>query len=411
VSRLLALVLPLGSLTCVRLDLAPVAPIPDAPAPELRVALALDRLSVRLDGPLRLGEPGASLRAFPPGAALTVRAGSPGVIAQDAGRTGAESLGPFPVLEVRPLDSAGTVRVEGRSYRGALLLSAPAGRVTVVNFVEVDAYVAGVVGAELGRRPETELEAVRAQAIVSRTVALRALGRWRLRGFDLVAGVSDQVYTGADAETPLGLRAVRQTRGQVLTWQGRVIDAFFHSTCAGRTADGTEVFAAADRPYLRSIRDEDTQGRAWCADSPRFRWEERWSAELFTRTLAETLPAAGGPAELAAGLEDLRVSAVTESGRVERMELLGASRAFAVSGVVARQVLRPPSGGMLRSAAFSIRLTRSGGRIESVTVEGAGAGHGVGLCQWGSFARARAGASHGDILSAYFPGTILTRLF
>ena len=98
--------------------------------------------------------------------------------------------------------------------------------------------------AEMGRRSPTEQEALRAQAIVSRTFALRNLGRWRAQGFDLYATVADQVYGGAATETPEGRAAVEATRGRILTYGGAPIDAFFYSTCGGRTADGTEVFRA-----------------------------------------------------------------------------------------------------------------------------------------------------------------------
>jgi stage II sporulation protein D len=105
------------------------------------------------------------------------------------------------------------------------------------------------------------------------------------------------------------------------------------------------------------------------------------------------------------------VAGLTPTGRVARLELIGAPGTFAVSGVTARQVLRPPGGGLLRSAAFAVRLARNGSRIETLTISGSGAGHGVGFCQWGAFGRAVAGASHTGILSAYFPGTVVTRLY
>jgi stage II sporulation protein D len=261
----------------------------------------------------------------------------------------------------------------------------------------------------MGRRTEADLAALRAQAVVSRTVALRAMERRQGRGYDLLATVADQAYAGTGFESAVASRAVRETRGEVLTWQGQTIDAFFHSTCAGRTALGTEVFAAADRPYLRSVRDEDPAGRAWCAISPRYRWQESWTGELLARTLGETIPAAGGPAELAAQVRDIRVLDLTPTGRVARLELVGRGTSFVVSGPVARQVLRTADGSILRSANFTLQVTRSGSRIVRLDATGSGAGHGVGMCQWGAIGRARAGFSYQDILSAYFPGTAITR--
>jgi stage II sporulation protein D len=281
----------------------------------------------------------------------------------------------------------------------------------LVNVIGLEEYLRGVVGAELGKRSEQDLAALRAQAIVSRTVAMRHAGQWRARGYDLLSTVADQAYAGIGFETPVSDQAVQETAGQVLTFDGRLIDAFFHSTCGGRTADGTEVYPGADRPYLRSIRDQDEGGRAWCAISPRFRWQERWTGAALARTLRETLPAAGAPAELAESVRDLQVVDRTPTGRVAHLEVVGDGSRYTVSGPVARLVLRTGDGSILRSATFNLQVSREGGHIVQLVAEGSGAGHGVGMCQWGALGRARAGFTYQDILSAYFPGTEIARTY
>jgi stage II sporulation protein D len=82
-----------------------------------------------------------------------------------------------------------------------------------------------------------------------------------------------------------------------------------------------------------------------------------------------------------------------------------------VEGPSVRQVLRPPSGDLLRSTAFTLTATGAGRRITHLVAEGSGAGHGVGFCQWGAVGRSRAGHDHARILAAYFPGTTLERLY
>ena len=83
----------------------------------------------------------------------------------------------------------------------------------------------------------------------------RNLRRWRAQGFDLYGTVADQAYGGVAAETAEGRAAVSETRGRVLTYDGAPIEAFYYSTCGGRTAEGYEVFRGAVRPYLRSVSD------------------------------------------------------------------------------------------------------------------------------------------------------------
>ncbi len=321
------------------------------------------------------------------------------------------TLSPGADVTIAPAETGSAVRVNARDYRGSFLLRVIEGRVDAINVVDLEEYLAGVVGAELGPRAEGELAALQAQAVVSRTVALQRAGQWRSRGYDLAATVADQIYGGIGQENPLARQAVETTRGQILTYQGQVIDAFFHSTCAGRTANGVEVFAAADRPYLRSVSDLDPDGRAWCAISPRYRWRETWTGDDLARVLRQTLPLAGASPALADALRDIRVAERTSTDRVARLVIRSADGSVTLTGPAARGVLKPVDGPGLRSTDFTVQIDREGERITRLTIDGAGAGHGVGLCQWGSIGRARAGFSYSAILSAYFPGTELTRTY
>jgi stage II sporulation protein D len=392
---------------CVHQEVGIVA-LTESVAPEIRIGVVVNAATLAFGGgsALRLSTPeGSELSGLTAGTAASVAAGPAGLRI----RIGGVSVTPGPALEVSATDSGAPVRINGRDYRGRFLLSATLTGVSATNLLDVETYLQGVVGAEMGARSEPDLAALRAQAVISRTIALKAIGRWRIRGYDLVSTVADQAYAGIGFETPLSSQAVQETRGEVLLWQGQLIDGFFHSTCGGRTADGTEAFAGANRPYLRSIRDEDENGRPWCAISPRFRWRESWSGELLARTLSETLPQAGGPSQLAKSLRGIRVLDRTATGRVAHLELIGSRGNYTITGPVARLVFRTADGSILRSANFNLQLTRSGERIVQLVAEGSGAGHGVGMCQWGALARSRAGFSYPDILAAYFPGTDLAR--
>ncbi|MFI5209442.1 MAG: SpoIID/LytB domain-containing protein, partial [Gemmatimonadales bacterium] len=254
----------------------------------------------------------------------------------------------------------------------------------MINQLGVESYLAGVLSAEMGRRDSSDIEAIKAQAVISRTFALKNRGKRRADGFDLNATVADQVYGGVTTETPLAWWAVRSTTGQVLTWQGGLIDAFFSSTCGGRTAEGTEVYVGADRPYLRSIEDVDPDGQAYCRISPRFRWSEEWTGDSLRDILRRTLPATTGisSAEIAR-VVDVRVTARTVSDRAGRVEINLGSRVVSVSGPDIRLTLRPAPGQVLRSSGFTLTETRSGGQVERLVADGRGSGHGVGFCQWG----------------------------
>jgi stage II sporulation protein D (peptidoglycan lytic transglycosylase) len=314
-------------------------------------------------------------------------------------RTAEASFAPARVLE---LTSAGTIRVNDREYRGSVrIIATPAG-LLVVNRLGIEDYVGGVVNAELGRRPPGERAALEAQAIVSRTFALRKLGR-RDRDFDLSSTTADQVYGGALSETPAGRAAVEATRGLVITYDDEPIEAFFHSTCGGRTASGGEVFTHGDLPYLRSAVDRSAEHASYCAISPRYRWREEWTADELESRFRPTLGSASGH------VRDVVVTDRSASGRVESIEIRSGENGTHLHGRAIREVFRPEGAPLLRSTAFRVRTTRAGDRLVRLVLHGRGNGHGVGMCQWGAIGRARAGQTAEEIVSAYFPGTTLTR--
>jgi stage II sporulation protein D (peptidoglycan lytic transglycosylase) len=319
---------------------------------------------------------------------------------------------PLEAVTLAPADVTAPVRVNGRGYRGLADILPGRSGLTVVNRLGVEAYLQGVVSAEMGRRTSLEEAALEAQAVISRTYALRNLGRWRARGFDVSATVNDQVYGGVAAETPEGRLAVAETRGRVLTYNGALIEAFFYSTCGGRTADGAEVFRGAARPYLRSIPDWAENGLVYCSISPRYRWHEEWTSDALLATLQRNLPpVAGVRSEQVARVTDVRVVRRTSSGRVDQIAIGLGGPEIRVDGLAIRQVLRPASGELLRSNAFNLVAAGGGRMVTHLTVDGMGSGHGVGFCQWGAVGRARAGQGFQQILAAYFPGTSVERRF
>jgi len=391
---------------------APITIGPRSAEPEIRVGLGVGLPSLVLGGGSALtvtGAGGAPRAEVPAGGTLTA------TLVEGAVRfSGALSWIPAPgeSLSFSPVDPSGFVVVGSRSYRGTVTVFAGRNGLTAVNRLGLESYLAGVVSAEMGRRDSSEEQALMAQAIVSRTYAVKNRGRWATLGFDLYATVSDQVYGGVSAETPLAWRAVTATAGQVVLFDGAPIDGFFFSTCGGRTARGTEVFAGADRPYLVSVEDTDPSGAAYCRISPRFDWRNEWSGEGLRDILRESIPATlGSTISTRAVIQSIRVAERSPSGRVARLTLAIDGRELAATGPAVRQVLRPARGELLRSSIFSLSESMSGGHLTRLVAEGHGAGHGVGLCQWGAVGRARAGQSYSEILAAYFPNTEIERQY
>ena len=384
--------------------------------PELRIGLAAGRPSITLGGDgggeliLTDDATGEPIGSIPAGARWTVVPDPAGVRLQ---RPDGSATEPHTGVFAVNVTEGRFAVADGRGYRGRLDVTHDGSGVILVNRVPVESYVASVIATEMGPRRPEELAALDAQAIVSRTYALRNRGRWEAQGVDAFADVRDQVYGGVASETPQAWDAVRATAGLVVQYRGELIDAYFHSTCGFSTAGVEEAFkTAAARPYLRPVSDKSGGGRYYCDISPRFRWREEWDAPKLRAILSRTLPAVmnvGGD-----GLQritDIEVRRTTPSGRVGELRIAFPHGDVRIPGPDVRNVLRPDPDRVLGSQAFQLSVTRQGGQVTHVVAAGTGWGHGVGFCQWGAVGRARAGQNTRTILAAYFPGTSVARLY
>jgi stage II sporulation protein D len=140
----------------------------------------------------------------------------------------------------------------GRDYRGIFVLRVTSKGIVLVNILNLEDYLKGVVPSELSPYTYGELEAHKAQAVAARTYAIRSLGLNKELGFDLGATPKAQFYQGMSAEHPLSSKAVELTFGEVVRHRGRVINALYTSTCGGMTEDVENIFTGPALPYLRS---------------------------------------------------------------------------------------------------------------------------------------------------------------
>ncbi|MFZ5786508.1 MAG: SpoIID/LytB domain-containing protein [Acidobacteriota bacterium] len=152
-------------------------------------------------------------------------------------------------VEVIPMDPE-PVRVGAKRLRGRFVVRSGSSGVSLINVVELETYLRGVVPAEMGPRTFGAIEALKAQAVAARTYAVAHLGDHEAEGYDLCDSEACQVYGGVDLEHPLSDAAVSETEGEVVAHAGRPIDAMYHSTCAGHTEDAAAVFPGHLATYL-----------------------------------------------------------------------------------------------------------------------------------------------------------------
>lgn len=292
-----------------------------------------------------------------------------------------------------------------RRYRGQLRLvrsGATAG--SVINLVDMEEYLAGVVAAEM---PKDFLPAaLRAQAIAARTFG------WYIRqvygpgrDWDVEDDESSQVYLGLDSEqrAPEAVKAVRETRGIVCTWDApdgpRIFPAYFSSTCGGATCFAPPKKGESLIPVLAG----DVVCQA-CVHSPRFRWEP---VVLAKRTLTTRLSDKYPRIKAIGPIAKVEITRRTALGRPTWIEVSDAQGRAVGLDIESFRLAVDPRGRQLLSGHFSVINEKDVVRF----VDGRGFGHGEGLCQFGADGLARAGKPAADILRFYYPGSGLAKAY
>jgi len=288
------------------------------------------------------------------------------------------------------------------SYRGAIIITTEsAGAVSFINALNVEDYLRGVVPLEIGTLSEAELEALKAQAVAARTYTYKRMSLNGGKLFDLSSTVTDQVYGGANAEAPTSDMAIISTKDLIMAYNDDIVDAYYHSTCGGSTANVEDVWGGESCPYLRARSDKDRSGRAYCSQGNSFRWTETWGMAQLSRIIKRY--AADGDLKPPYKGGTLRRIAVRERfvcGRVKRLAIETSCDEFIARGDKTRFVLRRNNAAqqILRSANFNSATIANG----EITISGIGYGHGVGMCQVGAIGRARAHENFEQILRAYY---------
>ena len=277
--------------------------------------------------------------------------------------------------------TAGKLLVGDTSYSGEIEVWRGRGGLYLINRVDMEEYVKSVIKSETGK--DWDMEALKSQAVISRTYAVNKLLHSAQLTYDLTSTVLDQVYGGDVLDGDINT-AVDDTRGQVLTYDGQPIEALFHSTSCGQTEDPYEVFGR-HIPYLKPVKVD-------CGLSPYSAWTRRFSAAQLQAMLGKGGIDTGG-------ITDIKIKSHTCTGRVGDMEIDGAKGVFTLKADDARKLIGWKA---LPSTEFDVRFEDGFWEFE-----GSGYGHGVGLCQWSALEMARQGMSYRDILSYFYPGTRL----
>lgn len=294
-----------------------------------------------------------------------------GVMAREAGVVA-------PILLVWP-GRTPTLELDGQSFRGRLEVLPVNGGLSVVNVVELEDYLQGVIKDEIP--PGWPAEAAKAMAIAARTYAVFQRQQNPSALFSLRATTASQVYGGAGGEDARTSWAVQATRGQILTFGGQPISAFYHSCSGGATENALDVFGL-NFDTIVGVKDD------FSLNCPYALWVERLTAQQVQRALTQ----AGYPI---GQLLRLQVLARSRTGRILRLAVQHTQGQLVLEGKRFRQAL---GNELIRSTDFEVQND-----IGGFTFVGRGSGHGVGLSQWGAKEMADLAYQYREILKFYYP--------
>jgi stage II sporulation protein D len=274
---------------------------------------------------------------------------------------------------------AQTFLFEGRRFRGTFATTDSG---EVVSTVPLEEYLYSVVSREM---PSSwPAAALQTQAIVARTYVLQRSNP--RRSYDLVPSEADQVYTGIDAETPSTKAAVDATAGQVLRFAGGFANVSYSSCCGGHTEANSDAWGGAPLPYLCGVL------CPYCTASPWYAWSHEVPMEKVCDAFGPQLAATGD-------LQSIELDPPDPSGRAPFWTFTGSTGSARIKAAQVRRAL-----GSRTLPSLLVKRVSTGPALQ---IEGAGLGHGVGLCQWGARGMAQSGADARAILSFYYPGTVL----
>lgn len=331
------------------------------------------------------------------------------------------------------------VQVEKRKYRGYISFNRVGDELATINYINLEQYLYGVIPREMSG--SWHMEALKAQAVAARNYALQRLGAHGNEGYDLCDTTHCQVYGGYDSESINSNRAVVDTTNRVLTYNGKLISTFYHSSSGGKTEDSENVWSSVIS-YLRGVDDEFSLG------APNDSWKLVMSESQIRQMLLDN------------GIDVGEIIAIqpieySDSGRVIKLVIIGREGIHFIENEKSRAIFGYNSlkstmyevesqGGVYvlganSSSARRMSLdqatiisatgidtpTRGSGREDSSTMqvfngnqlktmsspsieyvfEGSGWGHGLGMSQWGAKKMAEEGYTYEQILQHYYTGT------
>ncbi len=269
------------------------------------------------------------------------------------------------------------ISIGNKIFRGKIEIYNKEGKLIIVNDLNLEDYVKGVINKEI--IPSWPVETKKVQAVLARTYAFyQKMFKPRSTYYDLAPSVLDQVYGGLGKEDLSANEAVESTKGEIITYQNMPAEIYFHSTCGGRTASSSEAWKK-EVPYLHSV------SCPYCKNSSTY----RWSRTITFDNLFSKMKRNGYSGKTFSSLK-----VVNGKTRVDYV-LAGKDK------IPVNTFRRYAGYSFIWSNSFSVKTSGS-----KITFSGNGSGHGVGVCQWGAAGMAKEGKKYQEIIHYYLGNEI-----
>lgn len=276
------------------------------------------------------------------------------------------------------------VKVGKNSYSGLTIFQVNGLFVRVITTVNMESYLAGVLAAEISS--SWHAESIKAQAVASRTYAYYNYVRRKDKAYHMVSDTRSQVFKGDTVIHQKFIQALKETKGEILTYRREPIQAFFSANCGGETERVEEVWKGSEPlPYLVNVRS------TYSSDDPRYEWQSEMTSASVQASLRSYL-------KKGERIKRIRISDKTRSGRAKEILIYTSMRSFNMKGSDFRLALGAKN---IKSLMFSILPGKPG----ELRIKGRGFGHGVGLCQWSAKVMGEKGYRYQSILRKFYPRT------
>lgn len=295
--------------------------------------------------------------------------------------------GPFeiPGIKIVPETNA-RIFINGRLFKGPIeIFRTKNTKLLVVNYIDIEDYLLSVLPKEVS--PRWHIEALKAQAITARTFAIYQIKSRKKKIYDVTADAYSQMYGGITSRKWNTTRAVRLTRGQVLTYKGNTLPAYYHAACGGHTEDAGRLWNIKLLP-LKGVK------CPYCYRTPHYKWHLAIGLDEVENKLKEK-------GYSITGISSIDTDERDSSGRIRHFILgsMNSNMKIPVNDFRSTVGLK-----LIKSTNCWVKLRKG-----TVYFKGFGWGHGVGLCQWGSYTMAKRGHKAEDILKFYYPGAEIAR--